>query len=327
MVFQKKALGFLLLLAVVILWVTSSTIIQLLFVEVEYFKPFFLTWFSTSMFSFYLLSLIWSKKELSEVKAIAKTAAPFCFFWFSANYLFNLSLGMTTISSNTILSSTSGVITLVLSVIFLKETPDLVKFFAALLAFGGVSCIALADQNAGNESLIGDLFAFCGAIVYGSYCVLLKKRADKVDMVLFFGCVGMLNAVIFSPLFLLLHFTGIETFELPNSVEIGVLIMNGLFGTVVSDLLWAWSVRYLNPALCTIGLSLTIPLSLAADNILHNKTFNGLYLGGGSLILLGFIIMSLFEHKTVSSKISNQGLKKLFQKKEEKEEEKELLEV
>lgn len=324
MVFGTKALGFILLLAVVVLWVASSTIIQVLFVEVEYFKPFFLTWFSTSMFSFYLLSLIWKKREFSEVKEIAKTAAPFCIFWFGANYLFNLSLGMTTISSNTILSSTSGVITLVLAVIFLKETPDILKFLAAMLAFGGVSCIALADKDEGRESLIGDFLAFAGAIVYGCYCVLLKKKADKVDMVMFFGCVGILNAFLFSPFFLLLHFTGFETFELPGQLEISVLILNGIFGTVISDLLWALSVRYLNPALCTIGLSLTIPLSLATDNIMYHKVFDGLYFGGGVLILAGFIIMSLFEHKTISTRISNKGLRKLCN---EKEDDKELLEV
>lgn len=317
MVFEGKALGFLLLTVVVILWIASSTAIQLLFVEVHYFKPFFLTWFSTSMFSFYFLSLLWNKIELSEVKQIAKTAAPFCFFWFVANYLFNLSLGMTTISSNTILSSTSGVITLVLSVLFLQETPDLLKFFAALIAFVGVSCIALADQNEGRENVIGDLLAFGGAIVYAGYCVLLKKRAEKVDMVMFFACVGILNAFIFSPFFLLLHFTEFETFELPNRIEITVLVLNGLLGTVVSDLLWALSVKYLNPTLCTIGLSLTIPLSLVTDNLLYDKMFNGLYFKGGFLILLGFIIMSLFEHKAISSKISNNGLKNLCQKKED----------
>jgi solute carrier family 35 protein F5 len=231
---------------------------------------------------------------------------------------------MTTVSSNTILSSTSGVITLVLSVIFLKETPDLLKFFAALCAFGGVSCIALADKDEGRESLIGDFLAFGGAIVYGCYCVLLKKRAEKVDMVMFFGCVGIMNAFVFSPFFLLLHFTGFETFELPNQLEMSVLILNGLFGTVISDLLWALSVRYLNPALCTIGLSLTIPLSLASDNIIYHKVFNGLYFGGGVLILAGFMIMSLFEHKTISAKISNKGLRKLCS---EKEDDKELLEV
>jgi len=63
----------------------------------------------------------------------------FCPLWFAANYCFNLSLGLTSVASNTILSTTSGIFTLVLSVFILRESPEILKFFAVILAFGGVA--------------------------------------------------------------------------------------------------------------------------------------------------------------------------------------------
>ena len=62
----------------------------------------------------------------------------FCPLWFGANYFFNLSLGLTSVASNTILSTTSCIFTLILSIIVLKESPELLKFVAVLVSFGGI---------------------------------------------------------------------------------------------------------------------------------------------------------------------------------------------
>jgi solute carrier family 35 protein F5 len=56
-IMKKEVLGLLLLTIVVILWVSSSVVIQSLFTTVGYYKPYFLTYASTSMFSVYLVSL------------------------------------------------------------------------------------------------------------------------------------------------------------------------------------------------------------------------------------------------------------------------------
>ena len=63
----------------------------------------------------------------------------FCPLYFAANYFFNASLGLTSIASNTILSTTNGIFTLILSVFILKETPEILKFVAVIIAFGGVA--------------------------------------------------------------------------------------------------------------------------------------------------------------------------------------------
>lgn len=42
------------------------------------------------------------------------------------------------------------------------------------------------------------------------------------------------------PLFLLLHITKVETFEWPNREQMTLLVLNGVLGTVISEVLWLW---------------------------------------------------------------------------------------
>ena len=63
----------------------------------------------------------------------------FCPLYFCANYFFNASLGLTSVASNTILSTTNGIFTLILSVFVLRESPEVLKFASVIIAFGGVA--------------------------------------------------------------------------------------------------------------------------------------------------------------------------------------------
>lgn len=66
--------------------------------------------------------------------------------------------------------------------------------------------------------------------MYGAYAVVMKKRVgneDRVNMPLFFGFVGLFNLVSLWPGFVVLHFTGIETFELPPTGKIWTVILVG----------------------------------------------------------------------------------------------------
>ena len=78
-----KVIGFSLLGLVVILWVGSSTLIQTIFTEIDFDKPFFLTYFSTSLFSIYFIDIYRRREEikyntLPSIKITATTAAQFC---------------------------------------------------------------------------------------------------------------------------------------------------------------------------------------------------------------------------------------------------------
>ena len=54
------------------------------------------------------------------------------------------------------------------------------------------------------------------------------------------GFVGMFSLVLLWPGMLALHYANIEKFQLPDKTEIIFLVVNGLIGTVLSELMWLW---------------------------------------------------------------------------------------
>jgi solute carrier family 35, member F5 len=308
-----SVIGFALLGVVVVLWVGSSTLIQTIFEDSDFNKPFFLTYFSTTLFMLYFIDMYRRKAEiqagtLPSYITTLKTAAQFCPLWFGANYLYNLSLDTTSIASSTILSSTSGIFTLLLSIFLIKATPDIVKFIAVLVSFLGITFIAMNDWDSDSETAYGDFFALGGAVAYSLYCIFISIKGDIVYLPHMFACVGFVNFICLMPVFPILHYTGVETFEFPSGKILGFLFLNGLFGTVLSDVLWAFSVKYLNPALSTLGITLTIPLSMVVDAVLHGYTYPALYIVGALMVILGFVIMASLEHPKIGPIICNKGI-------------------
>eukprot|EP00742_Colponemidia_sp_Colp-10_P002484 GILJ01002648.1.p1 GENE.GILJ01002648.1~~GILJ01002648.1.p1 ORF type:complete len:439 (-),score=56.64 GILJ01002648.1:109-1425(-) len=348
---SHRALGLLLLACVVCLWVSASTVIQTIFDEVSFKKPFFVTYTSTSLFSIYLLpwhrlssffSRIFGRRQKNEdgddeapliaveghhldavsmaasgqgssstseqtvpgstklsLKETARLAVQFCPFWFVANWLFNFGLLHTSVSSNTILSTTSSLFTLLLSTIFLREPLFLLKFAAVLLSFSGVVQIALADGESSGHHFLGDGVTLISAFMYATYTTMLKARIpneEAVDMSKFLGFVGLTNMLCLWPLFFIFDAVGLESHELPTGEAFMFLALNALFGTVLSDYLWARSVLLLSPVISTVGLTMTIPLAMLSDVIFKDKAFSWRYLLGTLCTFGGFLLVSSAEN-------------------------------
>jgi hypothetical protein len=54
----KRLEGLACLAAVVVIWVTSSELIQHILDDLSFYKPFFLTFYNTSLFSIYLIGFL-----------------------------------------------------------------------------------------------------------------------------------------------------------------------------------------------------------------------------------------------------------------------------
>lgn len=105
------------------------------------------------------------------------------------------------------------------------------KLFSVFLSLTGISLISSLDFGGNpNESslndntktpgevLLGDGMALLGAFSYGVYTTLLKARIgheSRVSMQMFFGFAGVFNLFGLWPGLVLLHVTGVESFELP----------------------------------------------------------------------------------------------------------------
>ncbi|XP_063788957.1 solute carrier family 35 member F5 isoform X2 [Pseudophryne corroboree] len=234
---------------------------------------------------------------------VAKISFFFCFVWFLANYSYQEALSDTQVAIVNIISSTSGLFTLILASVFPSNSGDrftLSKLLAVVLSIGGVVLVSLSGtDNSRDKDTIGSLWSLLGAMLYAVYIVMIKRkvdREDKLDIPMFFGFVGLFNLLLLWPGFFLLHYTNFEAFEFPNKLVWMYLVINGLVGTVLSEFLWLWGCFLTSSLIGTLALSLTIPLSIIADICMQKVSFSWVFFAGALPVFVSFFIVTLLCH-------------------------------
>ncbi|KAI1335228.1 hypothetical protein F5Y15DRAFT_398565 [Xylariaceae sp. FL0016] len=243
------------------------------------------------------------------LRETARLSLEFAIIWFLGNYFASACLEYTSVGSVTILTSTSSVWTLVFCAVMRIEPFSVRKLVGVLASLAGIIMISLVDlsgdgndEDRGNfphksqaQIAIGDAMAFFSAVVYGVYVVVMKVRVgneERVNMPLFFGLVGVFNILFLWPLFPILHYTGIEPFEWPPTGKIWSIIILNSVSSFISDMSWAYAMLLTTPLVVTVGLSLTIPLSLIGEMIQYAQYSSFVYWIGAGIVLLSFIFIN-----------------------------------
>ncbi|KAH7286707.1 hypothetical protein KP509_32G019100 [Ceratopteris richardii] len=255
-----------------------------------------------------------SKKPVAlSARDLAKNSFCIAPLWFMNEYLSNAALAYTSVASTTILSSTSSLFTLFFGAFLGQDSLSISKIVAVFVSITGVIMTTLGTTWAADEpeaspaevtehSITGDILGLLSAVSYGLFTVLLKKFAGKeeggVDVQKVFGYIGLFTLV--SLWWLVWPLTALKlepAFSIPTSLKIDeVLIANGFVGSFLSDYFWALSVVWTTPLIATLGMSLTIPLAMVADILIHGRHFSAIYLLGSVQVFVGFLIANLSEY-------------------------------
>ncbi|GMF28980.1 unnamed protein product [Phytophthora fragariaefolia] len=326
--------GCIFLVCVAIIWNFSSVLIQYIFNDLSFEAPFFLTSFGMALFSvnlpIYYVTKVWlphlgrglsgqSVSDLPQVKTEAPpvatqtphdkatlrrtmiAAAIVSPLWFIANFTYNESLNLTSVTSSTILSATSSVFTLILAVWILKERFTWAKALGVLLCMAG-NCTTLAKDSSGgiSEGFWGDVCALIGAIMYGVYTTAIRRYIPDdagMSVSLFFGFVGLFSLVVLAIFCIIFNYTGVESLQGLTWEIVGLLFVQGLLNNVLADYLWAVSIMYTSTTTATIGLSLTVPMAIFSDWIVNDIKPGWVTFVSSFLVLAGFVVLAITTRK------------------------------
>ncbi|KAK3131101.1 hypothetical protein QOZ80_6BG0502060 [Eleusine coracana subsp. coracana] len=235
----------------------------------------------------------WTRARVARVSMVVSP------FWFLAQLTFNLSLRYTTVTSNTILSSTSSLFTFLVALVFLGETFTWLKLVSVLLCMGGTIIVSLADSSntvnaIATNPLLGDLLSIVSAGLYAVYITLIRKNLPdekegegKVSMAQFLGFLGLFNMLFFLPIALVLNFAKLEPFHKLTWEQVGLIVGKGLLDNVLSDYLWAKAILLTTTTVATAGLTIQVPIAAIVDTLTGHAPHMLNYIGAAA-VLVGF---------------------------------------
>jgi len=245
----------------------------------------------------------------------ARLSLAFCILWFTANYFAISCLQYTTVASATVLTSTASVWTLLIGALTGAEKFTWKKLCGVLASLAGIILISQVDLSAQDEEAgkskraldvfpdkppyqlaLGDALALLSAVIYGFYTITLKKTTmsvhpKSIHMPTFFGFVGIFNIILLVPLFPILHYTGMEPFSFPPTSYIWMILLVNSISSLLSDICWAYAMVFTSPLVVTVGLSLTIPLSLVGQMVIQERFESWVYWVGAGIVVGSFVFV------------------------------------
>ncbi len=258
-----------------------------------------------------------------------KTTAFITTFLTMAGGSWYVAVNLTSPSDLTAIYNCSAFFAYVFSILLLNDKLRMDKMVSVALAIVGVLVVAYGDseepkhgshsggstnpnQDPGDRpdsKLVGNLMIGIGSVMYGLYEVLYKKYAcppegtspdrSVVFANTFAGMVGTFTlCVLWIPL-PILHWTGVEKFELPRGQAAGLLAISTLSNAIFSgSFLVLMSLT--SPVLSSVAALLTIFLVAITDWMITGKPLSVAAITGGSLIMVAFLMLSWATYREMN---------------------------
>ncbi|KAI8926741.1 hypothetical protein BC831DRAFT_549664 [Entophlyctis helioformis] len=206
-------------------------------------------------------------------------------------------------SDVTAIYNTSCFFTYVLSTVLLKESLQLRKVAAVCLSVTGIGLIALLGERKDPGTIGGDAASvtigyaaattasICVALYEVLYTRLVVPSPPSISFSLHItGLIGVVTLLGGLPLFPILHYTGLEVFEWPDTSAWMYITLIAVLG-IVFNALFMLVMAFVGPVLAAVGILMTIPLTTVVDVIVTGQSVGWNTVAGSVAILGGFALL------------------------------------
>ena len=116
-----------------------------------------------------------------------------------------------------------------------------------------------------------------------------------------------LAALVFQwPLLIVFHYSGIESFALPDALAVQSLAMNVVFYVACETFIYL-GIYFMSPLFVSLGLMVTMPLTVVVDKLLNAYVLPALGIMGVALILAGNIFLHATSYLFPTKPFSKEG--------------------
>jgi drug/metabolite transporter (DMT)-like permease len=176
------------------------------------------------------------------------------------------------------------VISLLLSVLWLRERLTLQQGMGAALAVVGAVIISF---HPGDIAQFGSLLILISTFLYALHTALVKRYGQTLDFVEFF-----FHRLLFTTLFLLFFALWGQQLVWPEGSTWLLLLLVGTVDVVISRALYYVTLRMFSMSIHTVILTLSPVVSIGAALLLFGTFPNGQELLGGLFVLAGVALVT-----------------------------------
>ena len=94
---------------------------------------------------------------------------------------------------------------------------------------------------------------------------------------------------------------------MPPSGKVWLIIMLNSVSSLISDMAWAYAMLLTTPLVVTVGLSMTIPLSLIGEMVQYAQYSSALYWIGAGIVFISFLFINHESHEEAEPKPERPG--------------------
>ena len=213
--------------------------------------------------------------------------------------LWIVSLGLTLVSTSVILVTSHPIFVAAVQHFLLKEHVKRIAAVGIVIAFSGVTVIALSDYGVGEDTLFGDALAFLGGICAGIYFLSGRVARQSIDVAPYAFSVYGLSSII---LFLSAGVAG-DTLVVVNGREITIFLVLALVPTIFGHTMFNYALKKV-PAhvISTSVLGEPVGASILAYLLLPGEVPGTWIIVGGALVVLGLYLVLALGNEEVKSK-------------------------